>query len=405
MTVKRFYAADMQKAMNTIRAELGDEAIILGSRKLVDGVEVSASLGLSQDFEPRREKASSLLSEANKKTSKKRNSDSPWFMNSISGFEAEHSALHSELGGISCLLKNWMDHQGWDTYSNKSPINAKLWEKLSSMGFSNEHIAPWLANAESSTDIKQMWHQCLSQIASQLPVAGQDIIAGGGVFALLGSAGVGKTTTIGKLATQFVLQHGAESIALITTDRYRIAAHEQLRTFGKILGVSVQAVDDSHSLADLLSALRHKKLVLIDTAGINVKHHHFQQQLGLIAQMRDSIQPLLVLASTSQAQVQAAEIDAYSAISPIASIVTKVDEAIRLGEGLGLLIQAKIPIAYTTHGQSVPGDIAVADSVSIVNKTVALSRAHLAVKEQMIEGFGAVYANSSVKEARTARVG
>ncbi len=405
MTVKRFYAADMHKAMSTIRAELGDEAIILGSRKLSDGVEVSASVGLSQDFQPRQEKSSSLLSEANKKTAKKQSSETPWFMNSISGFEAEHSALHSELGGISCLLKNWMDHQGWDNYSNKSPMNAKLWEKLSSMGFSNAHIAPWLSKVGSSTDIKQVWHQCLSQIANELPVAGQDLIAGGGVFALLGSAGVGKTTTIGKLATQFVLKHGAESIALITTDRYRIAAHEQLRTFGKILGVSVQAVDEEHSLRDLLNALRHKKLVLIDTAGINVKHHHFQQQLALIAQLRDSIQPLLVLASTSQSQVQSAEIDAYSSIAPVASIVTKVDEAIRLGEGLGLLMQAKIPIAYTTHGQSVPEDIEVADSVSIVNKTVALSRAQDAVKEQMIDGFGAVYANSGFKEARTARVG
>ena len=222
---------------------------------------------------------------------------------------------------------------------------------------------------------------------------------------MLGSAGVGKTTTIGKLATQFVLKHGAESIALITTDRYRIAAHEQLRTFGKILGVSVQAVDDTHSLNDLLNALRHKKLVLIDTAGINVNHHHFRQQLEMLSELRSRISPLLLLAATSQAEVQATEINAYSEIAPVASVITKIDEAVRLGESLGLLMETNYPIAYTTHGQSVPEDIAVANSVALVNKIVALSKSQQVAKDQMITGFGAVYTNPGVKEARAVRVG
>ena len=404
MTVKRFYAADMHKAMNIIRSELGDEAIILGSRKLSDGVEVSASLGISQAFDSSLGKVAVSLAERSEKPVNKQKSESPWFMNSISGFEAEHSALHSEIGGISCLLQNWMDYQGWDNYSTKSPMHAKLWERFRAMGFSNEQVAPWLSDVEPGHDIKQVWQQCLTKIASKLPIKGSDLIAEGGVFALLGSAGVGKTTTIGKLATQFVLTHGAESVALITTDRYRIAAHEQLRTFGKILGVSVQAVDDSHSLSDLLDALRHKKLVLIDTAGINVNHKHFHQQLDLLAQLRNRIEPVLLLAATSQAEVQTTEVRAYSAIEPVASIVTKVDEALRLGESLGVLIQANYPIAYTTHGQSVPEDIAVADSTSIVNKIVALSKTQLVAKEQMVTGFGAVYTNSGLKEARAARV-
>jgi flagellar biosynthesis protein FlhF len=389
--------------MQIIRTEMGDEAIILGSRKLSDGVEVSASTGLGLGLESQQEKTYSERTEPASRPARKNGGESPAFMNSISGLEAEHSALHSELGGISFLLQNWMDCQGWENYSTKSPMNAKLWERLRAMGFTNKQIAPWLANVEAGGDIKLLWQQCLTQIAAKLPIIGTDLIAQGGVFAFLGSAGVGKTTTIGKLATQYVLKHGAESIALITTDRYRIAAHEQLRTFGKILGVSVQAVDDAHSLSDLLSALRHKKLVLIDTAGINVKHRHFQQQLDLLLQLRERIKPVLLLAATSQAEVQTTEVRAYSAISPVASIVTKLDEAIRLGESLGLLMEANFPIAYTTHGQSVPGDIAVADSVSIVNKVVALSKAQLVAKEQMITGFGAVYTNSGFKEARIAR--
>ncbi|MFT4860980.1 MAG: flagellar biosynthesis protein FlhF [Pseudohongiellaceae bacterium] len=405
MTVKRFYAADMHKAMSIIRSQLGDEAIILGSRKLSDGVEVSASKGIPQGLAASAEKAAGGLSQRAGKAAKKPSGESSWFMNSISGFEAEHSAIHSELGGISCLLQNWMDCQGWENFATASPTKAKLWERFRAMGFNNNQVASWLANVESGHDIKQVWQQCLTKIATKLPIATSDLIAQGGVYALLGSAGVGKTTTIGKLATQFVLKHGADSIALITTDRYRIAAHEQLRTFGKILGVSVQAVDESHSLSDLLDALRHKKLVLIDTAGINVKNKHFQQQLDLLSQLRNRIEPILLLSATSQAQVQATEAEAYSAINPVASIVTKVDEAVSLGESLGVLIQANCPIAYTTHGQSVPEDIAVADSVNIVNEIVALSKSQIVPKEEMIAGFGAVYTNSGVKQARAAAVG
>ncbi len=408
MAVKRFYAADMNKAMNIIRSEMGEEAIILGSRKLSDGVEVSATIGLDQTPEPKRQKSLagdkvSISARQGSDVSKKASTQSPWYMNSISGFEAEHSAIHSEIGGISCLLQDWMDSQGWENYASKSPLNAKLWERFRAMGFSNKQVAPWFDAQDASADIKQIWQQCLSRMAAKLPVIGEDLVANGGVFAFLGSAGVGKTTTIGKLATQYVLNHGAESIALITTDRYRIAAHEQLRTFGKILGVSVQAVDDSHSLTDLLSALRHKKLVLIDTAGINVNHRHFQQQLDQLAQLRERIKPLLLLSATSQAEIQATEIRAYSGIKPDASIITKVDEALRLGESLGLLMEAQCPLAYITHGQTVPEDIEVADAVSIVNKAVTLSRSQLVTQEQMIAGFGSVYTHSGQREARTAR--
>lgn len=406
MAVKKFYASDMRAAMKLIRTQLGDEAIILSTRKLTDGVEVSASADAGAmgggSFTTGYEADKEFSQKRNDDNPNKTSSDTPWYMNSISGFEAEHSALQKELGGITSLLQNWMDQQGWENFSTKSPVNAKLWERFRIMGLESQHITPLIASLSSSEDIKAGWQHCLNNFSASLPVVGKDLIEDGGVFAFLGSAGVGKTTTIGKLATRYVLDHGADSIALITTDRFRIAAHEQLRTYGKILGVSVQAVDESNTLESLLNALRHKKLILVDTAGISVNHKSFALQLQQIENLRDRLKPIILLSTTTQSQVQAAEIEAFAPVEPVASILTKTDEAIRLGESLGLLMTHRCPVAYVTHGQSIPDDIIVADANNLVSKAVAVSRQRSITKDQVTAGFASVYTNTASREVRTA---
>ena len=404
MAVKKFYASDMRSAMKTIRAQLGEEAVILSTRKLVDGVEVSASAdaggmsggAFSGDCDLVKDSSLNKRSQSNGQASM----ETPWYLNSISGFEEEHSALHNELGGIASLLQNWMDQQGWENYSIKSPVNAKLWERLRIIGLDSEQISPLLASLTPNQDIRTAWQHCLINFSAALPILGKDLIEDGGVFAFLGSAGVGKTTTIGKLATRYVLDHGADSIALITTDRFRIAAHEQLRTYGKILGISVQAVDESNTLESLLDALRHKKLVLIDTAGISVNHKSFEIQRKQLADLRDRLNPVLLLSTTSQAQVQAAELKAFSSLQPVASILTKTDEAVRLGESFGLLMSQKCPVAYTTHGQSIPDDIAIGESNNLISRAVAVSRQRSITKDQVVAGFSSVQLNASKREIR-----
>ena len=219
-----------------------------------------------------------------------------------------------------------------------------------------------------------------------------------------GKGGVGKTTTIGKLATRYVLQHGADSVALVTTDRYRIAAHEQLRTLGKILQVTVTAVDDENNLDTVLDTLRDKQLVLIDTAGINASHPNFDAQLQLLNRVRTRITPILVLAATSQIRVQSAEYAAYAQLDPKAVVITKTDEAASLGESLGLLIANKLPIAYESHGQSIPDDIAVANAQLLVSKAVHISRHKLIDKEQMVAGFNAALTKTGSTEAHATSI-
>lgn len=223
-----------------------------------------------------------------------------------------------------------------------------------------------------------------------MPVAGTDLAARGGIFALLGPTGVGKTTTIGKLATRFVLEHGQEAVALVTTDSFRVAAHEQLRTFGRILGVTVRLVDEGHSLRQILESLRHKSLVLIDTAGLHAKDPSLQFQLQTLRNCPE-VQNLLVMACTSQASVLANACSTYSPAGLSGCILSKLDEAGMMGEALALVIENALPVVYETHGQNIPDDIKVAQAHNLVSKEVALSVHSEEERERLMYEFGSVY--------------
>ena len=403
MAVKKFYASDMRTAIKLSRAKFGDDAIILSTRKFADGVEVSASAdggGMSGAFTNSYELDKVGSSNKREQNKAQASVDAPWYLNSINVFEDEHSALHKELGGTTSLLQSWMDQQDWENYSTKSPASAKLLERLRIMSLDSDQISPLLASLSPNQEIKTAWQQTLNNYSAALPAVGKDLIEDGGVFAFLGSAGVCKTTTIGKLATRYVLDHGADSIALITTDRFRIAAHEQLRTYGKILGVSVQAVDESNTLESLLDALRHKKLVLVDTAGISVNHKSFEIQLRQLENLRDRLTPVLLLRTTSPAQVQAGELKAYSSAQPVASILTKNDEAVRLGKSFGLLMLRKCPVVNTTHGPSIPDDIVIGESNQLISRSVALPRQRSITKDQVVAGFSSAQTNADKREIR-----
>lgn len=378
MAVKKFYAADMHTALNSIRNQLGEDAVILSSRQLADGVEVSASTEAA-DSDLSGDSFAAEYSESL--------SNQDWWQRTIPDPTEEDSGIYSELGNIRALLQHWMDDQGYRSYATRSPIHAKLWERFRKLGLGADQIGSLLSAVAVSDDLKTAWHQCLTELCRKLPAQQEDIVARGGVFALLGATGVGKTTTLGKLATRAVLDHGTEAVALITTDHYRIAAHEQLKTLSKILHVNMYTVDDENSLESILETLTDKHLILIDCAGLNPASRQFQHQLQTLSCISDRCSNLLVMSATSQRQVHRAEIAAYQDFQPVAAVITKVDEASNLGGSLDAILEAGLPIAYTTHGQSIPEDIAVANAQHLVNTAVLISRRKNAAEEDVVAGF------------------
>jgi flagellar biosynthesis protein FlhF len=302
----------------------------------------------------------------------------------------EMNRMRSELNGIRRLLEQRLSGMAWEQFSRRTPVQASIWERLNAMGVPAALSKNLLDLLRPDMTSAEAWRFAIASLARQVPVAGTDLAAQGGIFALLGPTGVGKTTTIGKLATRYVLEHGPESVALVTTDSFRVAAHEQLRTFGRILGVSVRVVDEGHSLRQILESLRHKSLVLIDTAGLHAKDPSLQFQLQTLRNCPE-VQNLLVMACTSQASVLANACRTYAPAGLSGCILSKLDEAGVMGEALALVIERALPVVYETHGQNIPNDIKVAQAHNLVSKAVALSVHSEEESERLMYEFGSVY--------------
>ncbi|MEK8090549.1 flagellar biosynthesis protein FlhF [Thermithiobacillus plumbiphilus] len=189
----------------------------------------------------------------------------------------------------------------------------------------------------------------------------------GGILALLGPTGVGKTTTIAKLAARFALKYGADQVALLTTDTYRIAGTEQLRVYGRILGIPVEVVQDGLALQERLDALDHKKLILIDTVGFSPRDERIKKQLAILAAPRQQIQRVLVLNAAGGRAHQQLVMDAYGQQGLEGCIISKTDETPKLGEVMDLLLQHNLPLSFYTDGQRVPEDLHRADLGAVMD--------------------------------------
>lgn len=352
MQLKKIRAKDMRQAMLQVREQLGEEAAILSSRSLPSGgVEVIATL--APVVPP---SAASSESAAEPSVSKE-----------------EFGAMRNELHSIRTLLQQRLNGLAWEQFSSHSPMQAVVWERLSTMGIPGFLTRQLIQQAGTAPTLDQNWRRVLTALVHAMPTNPEDPVQQGGRYLLLGPTGAGKTTTIAKLATRYVLEHGPEDVSLVTTDSFRLAAHEQLRALGRILGVTVRVQDSQHSLQDILQSLSHKKLVLVDTAGLSTAQPEHQQQLAALKAI-DALQKWLVLPATSQSQVLRAALKTCSTAGVSACILTHLDEACTLGEALALAIQNHLPVVYETFGQGIPDDIAVAQSTALVRKAVSLGR-------------------------------
>ncbi len=288
----------------------------------------------------------------------------------------ELQELQAEIADMRFLLEQQLDRLGAaSSPAFSSPILASIGRRLERIGLPADAISKVLSQCTKTHSLSDAWPDALANLAHQLPVSGRDIVDQGGVFAFVGPTGVGKTTTIGKLAARYVLQHGADKVALITTDTYRIAAHDQLRSLARILRVPVRVVDESNSLESLLRSLRHCSLILIDTAGFRHGDPQLKAQLQALAE-QPQVKSLLVLSCNSQEQMLKASVHAYGAARLQGCVLTKLDETASMGEALGVVMQNRLPVVYTTDGQDIPKNIDVARAHQLVAKAVALLKSN-----------------------------
>ena len=275
--------------------------------------------------------------------------------------------MQQEMASIRKLLEHQVSGLMWQDMAQKEPQRAVLVNRLLTLGL-NEQIADQIAGyVPSHLQEAEAWQQATKLIGEQINTTQNDIINRGGIVALVGPTGVGKTTTIAKLAARFAQVHGHEQVALISTDTFRIAGFEQLATYGKIIGCQVKLAKDSNALDLLLEQFSHKKLILIDTAGMGQRDLRLAENLAnLVSNARVRIRNYLVLAANSQQQVMQENVERFKKIPLSGCIYTKLDESVSIGEIITTSIQNGLPIGYLTDGQRVPEDIKVANAEKLV---------------------------------------
>ena len=243
------------------------------------------------------------------------------------------------------------------TTPNTSPIRSELLHKLAMMSVS-KRLSVKIANRFANhTNFDFVFTQAQELLAKVLPITEDNLLESGGVIALVGPTGVGKTTSVAKIAAQFTLKHGANQVALITTDNYRIAAHEQLNTYGRILNIPVRVASSAAELRQLIHSFSDKKLVLIDTAGMSQRDMKLIEQINALKENDLTIKSYLVMSAATEYKAMNEIIDAFEIFKPQAAILTKLDEAATIGSALSSLIEHNLALSFITNGQQVPEDM------------------------------------------------
>jgi len=262
--------------------------------------------------------------------------------------------LLSELRAVKGLIEERFGALAFMEKLQRRPAEARLAQKLLDCGFSPMLVRKMADGFNAADGDETEWAAQILEKNLRTAAAHESIEDRGGVFALIGATGVGKTTTTAKIAAAFAARHGAANLGLITLDAYRVGAHEQLRAYGRILGVPVHTAHDRASLEDLLDLLTAKKMVLIDTAGMAQRDTRTKELLEMISHR--SVQRLLVVNAASQGETIEDVLAAYRATSCAGVVLSKLDEAIKLGPALDAAIRHKLTVVGVANGQRVPED-------------------------------------------------
>ncbi|MCG9751398.1 flagellar biosynthesis protein FlhF [Vibrio brasiliensis] len=277
--------------------------------------------------------------------------------------------MKEEMTSIRRLLEHQVSGLMWQEVERREPLRAMLIKRLERMGVSSDLADQLACYIPEDTPPTKAWKALLGLVSDQIPISKQDILKRGGVVALLGPTGVGKTTTVAKLAARAAMEYGSDNVALVSTDTYRIGAHEQLAIYGRIMGCPVKVAKDSKELADVIYQLRNRRLILVDTAGMGQRDVRLSEQLDtLMHESGEMIHSYLVLPATAQRKVLQETIDHFKRIPLSGCIMTKLDESLSLGEFVSVTVQNSLPVAYIANGQRVPEDIVIAQPKYMVAK-------------------------------------
>ena len=366
MKIKRFVAQDMRQALRMVREALGEDAVIMSNKTVEGGVELTAAVDLVED-DP-ADTIDQRIPQTAAAPVKPRTAAARLPVQNDDALEEMRREMQN--------LRRWMQAElsglSWYDLGQRAPHSQELFGRLMALGLDAELARRLSERVGDIEDIEKAWNKALYLFASEVPVRDADLLDEGGVVALVGPTGVGKTTTIAKMAARFALRHGHRSVGLITTDSFRIGARDQLQTYARILNVPVRTATTAQEMDTALNALADRRLVLIDTAGMAAAHERVADQRETLSAAGRSLTTLLTLAATTEAAAVQRALRLFADFRPDACVVTKVDEAASLGGLLCALTQAGLPACFITDGQRVPEDLQAARAHPLVTKAAQL---------------------------------
>lgn len=368
MKIKRFVAQDMRQALRMVREALGEDAVILSNKSVEGGVELTAAVDLVDNLPTDTVDQRIPDERSNRAQTPKKTHRGAAAQDQDDALEDMRREMHN--------LRRWMQAElsglSWYDLGQRAPHSQELLGRLMSLGL-NAELARRLSERVSDVeDIEQAWTKALYVLAGELSIFESDLLEQGGVVALVGPTGVGKTTTIAKMAARFALRHGHRSVALITTDSFRIGARDQLQTYARILNVPVRTATNREEMEDALNMLGDRRLILVDTAGMAAAHERVADQHETLAAAGRGLRTLLTLSATTEPAAVQRAMRLFADFRPDACVLTKLDEAASLGSLLSALIQAGLPTAFVTDGQRVPEDLQAAKAHPLVTRAAEL---------------------------------
>ncbi|KJH68000.1 flagellar biosynthesis protein FlhF [Chromobacterium violaceum] len=280
--------------------------------------------------------------------------------------------IGDEIKLLRSLLQSQLASFAWSDMEGKAPNRLELFKHLLAMGFSAQLIRQLIEKmpAQYQAEVAVKWAR--SALAHNLKCADADreVMDRGGIFALVGPTGVGKTTTVAKLAARATMRFGAQHVALITTDSYRIGAQDQLRIYGKILGVPVFSIQNEGDLQLTLADLSNRHIVFIDTVGMGQRDARVLAQIDMLRTAGRPIERLLLLAANTDGHTLEDVVKRYRGDGLAGCILSKIDEAVAQGPSLDVIIRNRLKLYYVTNGQRVPEDLHSANAAFLVDRAM-----------------------------------
>jgi flagellar biosynthesis protein FlhF len=374
MKIRRYLGTDMRDALRQIRAELGNDAVILSTRPLGSGVEVSAAVDAQQLQASALEPAAVALT------------PQPVQLQGVTPAR-EQQAMSDELRTLRQLLERQLAALTWNDFTRREPLRAQALAELTELGLARD-VALALV-PELPAEAGESGSSYLELLSRKLKTCESPLLRGG-ALAVIGAAGAGRTTAVAKLALRWVLEHGAHSLAIVTIDDEHIGAAVQAQALGRLLGVPSYCFADAAACAAAAERIGGYDCLLIDAPALGPDPGDNANLLQTLRAVVPDLRCLLVLPATMQADVLVETLRRASSCAPHSCVLTHYDEALNLGAALSALIRAQLPLALLGDGSELTDQLRPARATQIIAQAAELARhsAHTADAELLARRYG-----------------